>query len=76
MAIIIDDVLHKVANIIGGEEAIEVAMALKALGEATEDQILLFYQKLAKILPKPEMKMNDIRRTLYKLYNLFIIFSL
>lgn len=69
MATITNDILRKVANIIGGVEAVEVAMALKELEEATSDQILLFYQKLAKILPKPEMKLNDIRRTLFKLYN-------
>ena len=72
MATVTDDILRRVANIIGGEEAIEVAMALKELGGATDDQILLFCQKL-EILPKPEMKLNDIRRTLFKLYNRSIV---
>jgi transcription initiation factor TFIIE subunit alpha len=58
-----DDTLAKVANIIGGEEAVKVIMALKEVGEATDDQLML----------KTEMKLNDIRKVLFKLYNHSIV---
>lgn len=63
MSIITDDVLSKVANVIGGKEAIEIVMVLKGLGEATDDQIL----------SKTEMKLNDVRKILFKLYNYSIV---
>ena len=63
MAAITDDILSKVANVIGGEDAIKVVMALKELKEATDDQLL----------PKTEMKLNDIRKMLFKLYNHSIV---
>jgi len=60
---ITDDILCKVVNIIGGKEAVKVVMVLKELGEATDDQIL----------SKTEMKLNEIRKTLFKLYNHSIV---
>ena len=63
MAAITDDILRKVANTIGGEDAVKVVMALKELGEATDDQLL----------PKTEMKLNNIRKMLFKLYNHSIV---
>ena len=63
MAAITDDILSKVANVIGGEDAVKVVMALKELKEATDDQLL----------PKTEMKLNDIRKILFKLYNYSIV---
>ena len=63
MTVITDDILSKVANVIGGEDAIKVVMALKELKEATDDQLL----------PKTEMKLNDIRKMLFKLYNHSIV---
>jgi len=63
LAAITDDVLSKVANIIGGEDAVKVVMALKELGEVTDDQLL----------PKTEMKLNNIRKMLFKLYNHSIV---
>ncbi len=58
-----DETLAKVADIIGGEEAVKVIMALKELGEATDDQLI----------PSTEMKLNDIRKMLFKLYNHSIV---
>ena len=63
MAAITDDVLSKVANVIGGEDAVKVVMALKELKEATDDQLL----------PKTEMNLYDIRKILFKLYNHSIV---
>ena len=63
MAAITDDILSKVANVIGGEDAVKVVMALKELGEVTDDQLL----------PKTEMNLYDIRKILFKLYNRSIV---
>ncbi len=63
MAVITDDLLIKAARIIGGEEAVKVVTALKELKESTDDQILA----------KTEMKLNDVRRILFKLYNTSIV---
>ena len=57
MAAITDDILSKVANVIGVEDAIKVVMALRELGEVTDDQLL----------PQTEIKLNDIRKILFKL---------
>lgn len=63
MATVTDDVLSKVAKIVGGEDAVKIVMALKELGEATDDQML----------SKTELKLNDIRKVLFKLYNYSIV---
>lgn len=63
MLAVTDDVLGKVAMVIGGEDAVKVVMALKDLKEATDDQLL----------SKTEMKLNDIRKMLFKLYNYSIV---
>ena len=63
MAAITDDILSKVANVIGGEDAVKAVMALRELGEVTDDQLL----------PKTEMKLYDIRKVLFKLYDLSIV---
>lgn len=63
MAAITDEILSKVAKVIGGEDAVKVLMALKELKEATDDQLL----------PKTEMKLNDIRKMLFKLHNHSIV---
>jgi transcription initiation factor TFIIE subunit alpha len=73
MAMITDDVLRHVATIIGGEVTVDIAMALWELQEATSDQILMFHNKLAKITEKPELKLNDIRRSLFMLYENSIV---
>jgi len=58
-----EDTLKKVATIIGGEEAARVVIALKELGEATDDQVLV----------KTGIKLNDVRKILFKLYNRSIV---
>ena len=58
-----DDLMRKVANVIGGEDAIKVAMALNKLGEATDDEIL----------NETGIKLNDVRKALFKLYNHSIV---
>jgi transcription initiation factor TFIIE subunit alpha len=60
---ITDDVMCKVAGIIGGEDAIKVIMVLKELGEATDDQMLT----------KTGLKLNDVRKILFRLYNYSIV---
>ena len=78
MSIFVDDeVLKKVANIIGGENAVRVVMALKELQKATDDQIL---QHMMENLENTEtentetvIKLNDVRKLLFKLYNHSIV---
>ena len=64
-----DDVLRKVATVIGGEEAVQVVMALKKFKEATDDQILSYIADDAET----EIKLNDVRKILFKLYNHSIV---
>lgn len=61
--IIDDDISSKVAMLIGGEEAVKVVMFLRTIEEATIDQIL----------EATEIKLNDIRKALFKLYNYSIV---
>jgi transcription initiation factor TFIIE subunit alpha len=63
LSAVTDDVLSKVAKVIGGEETVKVVMVLKELKEATDDQLL----------SKTEMKLTDIRKILFKLYNYSIV---
>jgi transcription initiation factor TFIIE subunit alpha len=58
-----EDSMRKVANIIGGEDAVKVVIALKDLGEATVDQIIA----------KVDVKLNDARKALFKLYSYNIV---
>lgn len=62
-AFIDDDSLKKIANIVGGEDAVRVVMALKDMGETTDDQILM----------KTTIKLNDVRKILFKLYDHSIV---
>ena len=64
-----DDVLRKVATVIGGEEAVQVVMALKKFKEATDDQILSYIAEDAET----EIKLNDVRKILFKLHNHSIV---
>jgi len=64
-----DDVLMKVAKVISGEEAVQVVMALKKFKVATDDQILSYIAEDAET----EIKLNDVRRILFKLYNHSIV---
>jgi transcription initiation factor TFIIE subunit alpha len=63
MSIVDEDLMKKVANIIGGEDAMKTVVILKELGEATDDQIL----------SKTDIKLNDVRKALFKLYNHSIV---
>ncbi len=64
-----DDVLQKVATVIGGPEAVQVVMVLKKLREATDDQILASIGEDAET----DIKLNDVRKILFKLYNHSIV---
>ncbi|MFH0748906.1 MAG: transcription factor [Candidatus Bathyarchaeota archaeon] len=63
MIAVTDDVLCKVARIIGGEDAVKIILMLKELGVTTDDQML----------SKTELKLNDVRKILFKLYNYSIV---
>jgi len=64
MALPVDDeLLFNVASIIGGEEAINVVKILRDKGEATDDEIS----------QATEMRLNDARKALFKLYNHSIV---
>lgn len=64
MALPVDDeLLFNVASIIGGEEAINVVKILRDKGEATDDDIS----------QATEMRLNDARKALFKLYNHSIV---
>lgn len=60
-----DEVLLKVANILGGEEAVKVVDALKTLKEATDDQIST----------ETGVRLNNVRKILYKLYDYALVTS-
>ena len=63
MELIAYDILSKTAYVIGGEDAVKVVTALEKLGEVTDDQLL----------PMTEMKLNDIRKVLFKLHGHSIV---
>jgi len=58
-----EDLLVKIASIIGGEEAVKAVGFLESAGEATEDEISR----------ETGMQLNDTRRVLYKLYSHSIV---
>ena len=58
-----DELLFNVVRVIGGEEAVTIAAKLRELAEATDDE-------LAKSL---DIRLNDVRKTLFKLYNHSIV---
>jgi len=58
-----EDLMKKVANVIGGEDAVKVIVALNQLGEATDDELL----------NATEIKLNDVRKALNRLYNHSIV---
>lgn len=51
--------LQKVAEAFGGEEAVQIVSILKETGETTDDDIAT----------KTEIRLNTVRRILYKLYD-------
>ncbi len=58
-----EDELTKIANIIGGNEAVLVVVALKELNEATDDEISA----------KTGTRLNDVRKALFKLHGHSIV---
>lgn len=60
-----EDELVRVAPLFGGEDAVKVIKALLKLGEATDDVIAA----------ETGVKLNDVRKILYKLYDHALISS-
>jgi len=60
---VLDEELIKVANLIGGEEAVTVVKILKKLGEGTDENIA------NECKGENEVRLNSIRKILYKLYD-------
>lgn len=54
-----DETLRKVAEVLGGEEAIQVVNVLKELDETTDEEIS----------SRTEIRLNSVRKILYKLYD-------
>ena len=63
MSIVNRDTLIKVANIIGGEEAVKIVEVLVLANEITDEEIV----------SKTELKLNTVRRILYRLYDHSIV---
>lgn len=61
--LISEELLIKVGKIIGGEEAVQIILALRDLGEVTDDQIMT----------KTDIGLNEIRKVLFKLHNHSIV---
>jgi len=55
--------MTKIANVLGGEDAVKVVLALNKLGQATDDELL----------NETGIKLNDVRKALFKLYNHSIV---
>ncbi len=64
-----DEVLRKVTKTIAGDEGVQVVMALKRFKDATDDQVLAHIAEQGETT----IKLNDIRRILFKLYNHSIV---
>jgi transcription initiation factor TFIIE subunit alpha len=63
MPLVTHDTLIKVAKIIGGEEAVKIVEALSQADEMAEDEIV----------SKTGVKLNDVRKILYRLYEHSIV---
>ena len=61
--IIDDDTLTKIADIIGGEDAVKIINVLKNSDEVTDEEIV----------EKTGVKLNDVRKILYKFYDHSIV---
>ena len=61
----LEDEMLKVASRIGGEDAAKIVQALKKLGEATDDTIST----------ETGVKLNDVRKILYRLYDCTLVSS-
>jgi len=58
-----EELMTKIANVLGGEDAVKVILALNKLGQATDDELL----------NETGIKLNDVRKALFKLYNHSIV---
>ncbi|MEM2341641.1 MAG: transcription factor [Candidatus Bathyarchaeia archaeon] len=63
MPLVNPDMLTKVARVIGGEEAVKIVEVLSQSDEMAEDDIVA----------KTGIKLNDVRKILYKLYEHSIV---
>ena len=54
-----DETLGKVAEVLGGEEAVKVVDVLRVVDETTDDEIA----------SRTEIRLNSVRKILYKLYD-------
>lgn len=63
MAFVNYDTLMKVANVLGGEEATRIVEVLSQVDEITDEEIV----------EKTDIKLNTVRRILYKLYDHSIV---
>ncbi|MEM2897646.1 MAG: transcription factor [Candidatus Bathyarchaeia archaeon] len=61
----LEEEMLKVASRIGGEDAVKIVHALRKLGEATDDAIA----------NETGIKLNDVRKILYKLYDCTLVSS-
>ncbi len=58
-----EELLIKVANVLGGEDAVKIVKALKDMEKATDDEIS----------SKTEVRLNAVRKILYRLYDFSIV---
>jgi transcription initiation factor TFIIE subunit alpha len=63
MALVNYDTLIKVASILGGEEAVKIVEILNQVDETTDEEIVT----------KSEIKLNTVRKILYRLYDHSIV---
>lgn len=63
MALVDYDTLFKVAEVIGGKDAVKIVEVLSKVEETTEEEIVA----------KTEINLNGVRKTLYKLYDHSIV---
>ena len=61
----LEDEMLKITNRIGGDNAVKIIHALKKFGEATDDAIA----------NETSIKLNDVRKILYKLYDCTLVSS-
>lgn len=61
----LEEELMKVVERVGGEDAVKIVETLKRLGEATDETIA----------NESEVKLNDVRKILYKLYDNTLVSS-
>jgi len=59
MSLVSNDVISKIAEVVGGKDAVKIVNLLLDSDEMTEDEIV----------SKTEIKLNSVRKILYKLYD-------